>query len=275
MPALRAYLYADPAAHSLSPAMFAAAFAQAGLAGEYRAVRVSPAGLSAALERLRAPGVLGANLSLPHKEAALGLLDRVSPGAEGVGAVNTVVPRGGELHGHNTDVPGLLAALREHELLGEGAVVVLGAGGAARAAVEVARGLGRAVFVLNRSPARAEALAADFRARGAAVQAATPDTVPWAGVGLVVNASAAGLGRPQETPLPAEFLRRLPRGAGVYDMVYAPRDTRLLREAQDSGLRTGGGLSMLAAQAAEGFALMTGRRLPAAVFLHAAQEGTA
>lgn len=275
MSAPRAHLYADPAAHSLSPAMFAAAFAAAGIQGEYRAERVLPSGLPAALARLRAPGVLGANLSLPHKEAALPLLDVLSPEARAVGAVNTVVPRGGALHGHNTDVAGLRWALRERELLGAGAVLVLGAGGAARAAVEVARQLQRPAWVVNRTPERAQALAADFRARGAAVQAATPDAVPWDGVGLVVNASAAGLNRPAETALPAEWLRRLPVGTGVYDMVYAPVQTRLLREARELGLRAGGGLDMLAAQAAEGFALMTGRELPVSVFLNAAQGGRA
>lgn len=262
---LRAYLYADPAAHSRSPAMHRAAFAQAGLTGTYEAVRVPAPELPAALARLRESGVLGANLSLPHKEAALPLLDDLTPAAQAVGAVNTVVNRDGRLLGENTDAPGLLAALEEAGAPDAGLAVVLGAGGAARAAVWGLRSQGREVRVVNRTPARAEALVRDLGGTAQAVQ-----EVPWPGVTLLVNASSAGLDAPDETPLPDFDFSRLPPGALVYDMVYRPPETRLLREARAAGVRAENGLGMLAHQARLAFLAWTGADVPASVFLNAA-----
>lgn len=276
---LRAYLYADPAAHSRSPALHRAAFAHAGLAGEYTALRVPPAELPAALARLRTPGTLGANLSLPHKEAALPWLDDLSPAARAIGAVNTVIHREGRLTGENTDAPGLLQALLD---LGAGStgerggpVVVLGAGGAARAAVYTAVSLmKRGVFVVNRTPARAEELAASWAVENAEVQvrAASLSQISWPEVRLVVNASSAGLSDPAETPLPEFDFAALPPGALVYDMVYQPRETRLLREARAAGVRAENGLPMLAHQARLAFRAWTGVDVPAATLLAALEE---
>lgn len=275
---LRAFLYADPAAHSLSPAMHAAAFAHADLRGEYQAVRVPPAELPAALARLREPDVLGANLSLPHKEAALAHLDDLSKAARTIGAVNTVIHRDGRLVGENTDAPGLFQALLdlgagstgEREL--DGPVVVLGAGGAARAAVYTALILlERNVFVVNRTRARAEELAASWEVEDAEfqVKAASPDEIPWPEVRLLVNASSAGLSDPGETPLPGFDFTSLPPSALVYDMVYKPLETRLMREARAAGVRAENGLSMLAHQARLAFLAWTGVDVPARVFLGA------
>lgn len=277
-PVPRAFLYADPAAHSLSPAMHRAAFRHAGLRGEYTALRVPAGELGEALERLRAPGVLGANLSLPHKEAALAYLDDLTPAARAVGAVNTVVNREGRLIGENTDAPGLLAALLElgagsvgnYEL--DGPVVVLGAGGAARAALYTALILmERDVLVVNRTRARAEELAAFWHREDAEhqIRAASPDEIPWPGVGLIVNASSAGLSAPDETPLPGFDFTALAPGALVYDMVYQPRETRLMREARAAGVRAENGLAMLAHQARLAFLAWTGADVPASVFLEA------
>nr|WP_234009178.1 shikimate dehydrogenase [Deinococcus sp. NW-56] len=261
----QAYLYADPAAHSRSPAMHRAAFAHAGLAGTYEAVRVPAPELPAALARLREPGVLGANLSLPHKEAALSHLDGLTPAARAIGAVNTVVNRDGRLRGENTDAPGLLAALAEAQAPATGLAVVLGAGGAARAAVWALRSQGREVRVVNRTLARAEALVRDL---GGTAQA-TGD-VSWPGVTLLINASSAGLDAPEETPLPDFDFSRLPPDALVYDMVYRPAETRLLREARAAGLRAENGLSMLAHQARLAFLAWTGVDVPVSVFRAAA-----
>nr|WP_256488023.1 shikimate dehydrogenase [Deinococcus sp. HSC-46F16] len=260
-------MYADPAAHSRSPAMHRAAFAHAGLTGTYEAVRVPAPELSAALARLREPGVLGANLSLPHKEAALPFLDDLSEAARAVGAVNTVLHRDGRLLGENTDAPGLLAALEEAQAPAPsaGLTVVLGAGGAARAAVWALRSRGHDVRVVNRTPARAEALARNL---GGTAQAS--GDVPWSGVTLLVNASSAGLDAPDETPLPDFDFSRLPPGALVYDMVYQPPETRLMREARAAGLRAENGRSMLAHQARLAFLAWTGVDVPASVFRAAA-----
>ncbi|GGK87394.1 shikimate dehydrogenase (NADP(+)) [Deinococcus radiotolerans] len=269
--ALRAYLYADPAAHSLSPHMHAAAFAHAGLNGTYEARRVLPADLPQAVQALRSAGTLGANLSLPHKETVLPLLDDLSSAARLIGAVNTIVHRGGQLSGDNTDAPGLLAALRDAGLddAGRGSVVILGAGGAARAAAFVALSdLARPTWVVNRTLGRAQALAADFSGLGN-VQAAPAIDVPWEAAQVVINASSAGLNDPDQTPLDATFLARLPAGALIYDMVYKPAETRLIREAHARGLRAHNGLGMLAHQARLAFQAWTGTDVPVQVFLDA------
>lgn len=248
--------------------MHRAAFAHAGLSGTYEAVRVPAPELPTALDRLREPGVLGANLSLPHKEAALASLDDLTEAARAIGAVNTVVSRGGRLRGENTDAPGLLAALAEAHAPSAGLAVVLGAGGAARAAVWALRSQGRDVRVVNRTLARAEALVRDL---GGTAQAA--GDVPWGNVTLLVNASSAGLNAPEETPLPGFDFSALPGGALVYDMVYQPSEPRLLREARAAGVRAENGLSMLAHQARLAFLAWTGVDVPGSVFREAAGVG--
>jgi shikimate dehydrogenase len=266
------YLYADPVAHTLSPRMHAAAFRAAGRAGRYEARHVRAHELAAALDDLRRPHVLGANLSLPHKEAALPLLDELSDAARAVGAVNTVVSHGGRLRGDNTDAPGLLGALRDADAgLGPNdAAVVLGAGGAARAAVwALLHGTeARTVYVVNRSVARAERLTETL---GGTALAASD--VPWTDVALVVNATSAGLDAPDLSPLPD--LRPLAAGTFVYDMVYRPDPTRLVRDARARGLRAESGLGMLAHQASLAFEAWTHLRVPARVFLDAARAGDA
>ena len=263
---LQAYLFADPAAHSLSPVMHRAAFQYAGLPGSYEARRVPPEDLPVALTGLRAPPICGANLSLPHKEAALTLMDHLTPAARAIGAVNTVIRRGQELIGENTDAPGLLDALAPLTGPDRGQAAVLGAGGAARAAVWALQRDGWAVTVVNRTLARAEALTAELG--GTAVAAAE---VPWESMALLVNASSAGLSRPDESPLRDEVVARLPAGAAVYDMVYRPAETRLLRQARAAGHRAENGLSMLAAQARLSFLAWTGADVPLQVFLNAAR----
>ncbi|OOV15464.1 shikimate dehydrogenase [Deinococcus sp. LM3] len=272
-PAPRAFLFADPAAHSLSPQMHRAAFAHAGLPGTYEARRVPPADLAAAIAGLRVPGVLGANLSLPHKEAALPLLDSLSGAAQAVGAVNTIVHRNGRLHGDNTDSPGLRDALSDAGYSWEqGAeVIVLGAGGAARAAVHALICGEQNVTVVNRTLERAQAIAADWHVPDADFQvtALPAHAAPWESAALVVNASSAGLNDPDQTPLDAAFLTRLPIEALVYDMVYRPAETRLMREARAAGLSAENGLGMLAHQARLAFRAWTGADVPVSVFLRA------
>lgn len=264
----RAYLFADPAAHSRSPQLHRAAFAHAGIDGDYAARRVRAAELPQAVAELRRPGVLGANLSLPHKESVLALLDTLSPAAKAIGAVNTIIHKDGKLSGDNTDAPGLLAALADADAPEGGLSVVLGAGGAARAAVYALRGAGHEVLLVNRTHARAQALAAELGGR-----AAWPETAPWSAVTLVVNASSAGLDAPDTSPLPA-FPPLDPR-ALVYDMVYRPAETRLLRDARAAGLRAENGLGMLAHQARLAFAAWTGADVPLGVFLEALRVGAA
>ncbi len=259
---MRAFLFANPAAHSRSPAMHNAAFGVAAIAAVYHARQVIPEELPAAIASLRAPDVLGANLSLPHKEAALPLLDELTPAARAIGAVNTIINRAGVLVGDNTDAPGFLEALREVGApVGENAVV-LGAGGAARAAVWALISEGWNVRVVNRTTEKAVALTEDL---GGLV--CTLDTVPWPEIGLVVNASSAGLDAPEQSPLPG--IPALVPGALVYDMVYKPAETRLMRDARTAGYRAENGLGMLAQQARLAFLAWTGADVPIQVFLEA------
>ena len=272
----RAFLFADPAAHSRSPAMHNAAFAHAGLDAHYAALRVPPAELATHIQRLREPDVLGANLSLPHKQAAVPLLDSLSPAARAIGAVNTVVNRGGQLHGDNTDAPGFLLALAAAGDGGQGAAVVLGAGGAARAAVWALRSQGRLVYVVNRTHEKAVQLTRQLG--GTPQQATFLEEVQWPPVGitLIVNASSAGLDDPKTTPLP-HIPRQYPgiEQPLVYDMVYSPPETRLMAQARAAGLRTENGLGMLAQQARLAFLAWTGAdgvKVPLAVFLEALER---
>lgn len=244
--------------------MHNAAFEWAGISGQYQAQQVPAADLPARVEGLRQPGILGANLSLPHKESVLPLLDALSDAARAIGAVNTIIHRDGQLIGDNTDAPGLMAALDDAGAPDRGPAAVLGAGGAARAAVWALRAAGREVLVVNRTQARAEALTRELGGRACAVAA-----VSWAEVTLLVNASSAGLGDPYATPLADFAFRQLPAEALVYDMVYKPAETRLMREAREAGRHAENGLGMLAHQARLAFQAWTGHDVPVRIFLDA------
>jgi len=262
-PPTLAVLLAHPAGHSLSPVMHDAAFAAAGIAGRYEAWDVAPEALPAALERLRRSGtLLGANVSVPHKEAVLRHVDALTPEAQRLGAVNTIVREGDRLVGHNTDAIGLAAALAElARPPGPGRAVVLGAGGAARAAVAVLLGSGCSVLVHNRTRARADALAAAMRDLGA-VAVVDAEALPTAIVEAdwLVNTTSVGMhGGPPGSPSPDGVV---PAAGVVIDLVYRPRPTPLLAAAAAAGLETQDGVAMLVHQGAASFTAWTGREAP-------------
>jgi len=254
--------------------MHNAAFEALGIEARYEALDVPPDALVGAVERLREAGVYGANVTVPHKLAALPLMDELTDAARAVGAVNTVVNRAGRLLGHNTDAAGFLRALKEDGRFGpEGArAVMLGAGGAARAVAFALLRAGVArLGVYNRTVERAVELARDFSAYGkiapvedlaASVRAAD----------LLVNTTSVGLeheGRdPDESPLPSGLL---PHKGFVCDLIYHPAKTRLLRDAERAGLKVQNGLPMLVYQGAEAFEWWTGRAAPTEVMLRATQ----
>jgi shikimate dehydrogenase len=264
-----AFLLGYPVAHSLSPAMHQAAFAAAGLNAAYLPWAVSPARLPDAVTGLRAlENFLGANVTVPHKEAIFPLLDGLTAEAEAVGAVNTIVRRGDRLEGDNTDGVGFLAALRQELSAGvEGLeAAVLGAGGAARAvAVALARAGAQRIVVVNRSPDRARRLADLVRARfpGRSV-AAERLHAGWrpefqAGRGLLVNTTSVGL-HAEDPPLFA--YESLASGMLVCDLIYSPPETPLLRAARIHGCQAANGLGMLLHQGALAFERWLGRRAP-------------
>lgn len=265
----RAFLFAHPAGHSLSPRMHNAAFQSIGVDGVYQAVDIEPTCLGKALLRLREPEVIGANLSLPHKEAVIPLLDEVEPVARKIGAVNTIIPRNGKLLGTNTDADGFYQSLLEGGYRPEGVALVLGAGGAARAAVYALHQAGLEIWIQNRTPERAQQLLDSMQIPGKVY--ATQDQIPFEQVGLLVNSSSAGLSNPLESPLTLPF-PDLKAGATVYDMVYKPLHTKLLLDAQAKGYNAVTGIGMLVHQARLAFERWTGQSVPAQVMFDAVKD---
>jgi len=247
-----------PISHSRSPLIHNYWIRQHGIAGEYRAEAVPPEQFPELLKSLTQRHYVGANVTLPHKEAAL-RLSAPDDRAEAVGAANTLWFEGGALRSTNTDVEGFLANLDAAAAGWDRTsdAVVLGAGGSARAVVFGLRERGIArTHVVNRTAERAVALRARF---GEQVQPASAAELPalLAKAGLLVNTTSLGMrGQP---PLVID-LARLRGGAVVCDLVYAPLETELLRAARAAGHPTADGLGMLLHQAVRGFSLWFGIR---------------
>jgi shikimate dehydrogenase len=265
-----------PVRHSLSPLVHNAAFRALDLDWTYLAFEVQPADLPDALDGVRALGIAGLSVTMPHKEDVAGLVDELSDDARLLGAVNCVVNDRGRLVGHNTDGPGFVAALAaELGVRPEGKrCLVVGAGGAARAVVLA---LGRAgaatVVVANRTPGRAEHAAALAGAAGrvadrgdVAAEVALAD--------VVVNATSVGMGMPgsADVPFPTEALHP---GQVVADIVYQPLVTPLVASARHLGVTATNGVSMLVHQAAVAFELWTGVSAPVQVMTAAVERSLA
>jgi shikimate dehydrogenase len=253
-----------PVAHSRSPAMQNAALAALGLGEEwsYEAVDVAPVALEERLRAMAGDGFVGANVTIPHKEAALGLADVPSEVAREIGAANTLVLAEDRIHAHNTDAGGLLAALPGTPL--DARTLVLGAGGAARAVVWALVGEGARVEVWNRTPARAEALCAQLGGK----PVAAPSQPEY---DLIVNTSSAGLGGGNpfaELPIePGAFVA----GQKVVDMVYGTEPSQILQEAANRGAEVVDGLEILVQQGALSLAIWTGLEPPLEVMRAAAR----
>ncbi|MBW8744523.1 MAG: shikimate dehydrogenase [Sphingomonas sp.] len=246
----------DPIAHSKSPVMHGLWLEQLGIDAEYRRAHVRPEDLASFVAGRRGdPDWRGRNVTIPHKQAVMPLLDRIDPVADAIGAVNTIVPRDGVLVGHNTDAPGFLEPLRprlaERHLLRTARI--LGTGGAARTIAHALWEEGFTLIVAGRDPAKAQEIVAAFDP--GFVHVCTLDTFAqpldfdWGEAGdrldLLVNATSLGMtGRPQ---LDVDF-SNVPPGAIVYDAVYAPLVTPLLAQARARGHPTIDGLSMLIGQ---------------------------
>ncbi|RYE00971.1 MAG: shikimate dehydrogenase [Sphingomonadales bacterium] len=246
----------DPISHSKSPMIHGFWLKALGIEAEYRATHVKPEGLAAYFEARKAdPDWRGCNITIPHKQAALDLVEDRGGVRASIGAINTVVRDGDALIGTNTDAGGFYAPIAGLDLDGAHAVVI-GAGGAARAILFALSKLGVArVTVMNRNVLKAAALLSSFGLKGDALPLGSP--LPAAA--LVVNASALGMqGQP---PLEID-LTPLPEEAVVYDIVYAPLETDLLAQARDRELDTVDGLEMLIGQAALAFELFFGAEPP-------------
>ncbi|WP_394822877.1 shikimate dehydrogenase [Pendulispora albinea] len=265
----------DPVAHTKSPRMHGAAFRALNLPHSYEALRVLPGDLERVVQQLRARTYDGLNVTVPHKENVLAFVDELDPSARAVGAANTLVCNpNGSVVAHNTDVPALVAELRELapertvEAWGEKQALVLGSGGAARAAVVALAVMGvRLITVRARSVDRATKLSElVMRAGAPALLRAQPlaATEHDGGFGVVVQTTTCGMegGPPGEAISGAVDWDRLASEAVALDVVYSPPETPFLRAAFGRGLRVKNGLGMLTGQGALAFELWLGVRAP-------------
>jgi shikimate dehydrogenase len=268
-----------PLERSLSPAFQQAALDHLRLDIVYESWPTPDDGLETRMTTLRSPTVLGANVTIPHKESVIPRLDEIDERAGRVGAVNTIVNVDGRLHGHNTDVAGFIRALREDgEFRPAGKrVVVAGAGGAARAVVAgLLEAKAASVSVINRTLSRANRLVEDLRAvaGGSELRALPEMYASWAAVmgscDLLVDCTSTGTaGLDEESPVPVDLIRS---SMFVYDLVYDPAETPLMAAARERGAGVLGGLPMLVYQGAAAFEMWTGEPAPLEVMFEAARR---
>jgi shikimate dehydrogenase len=261
-----------PLGHSLSPKIHAAALKASGLQGDYSLFPIHPddkQGLKDLLARVRAGEIQGLNVTIPHKQNVIEFMDELTPTANAIGAVNTIYMRGDKLIGDNTDAPGFLSDLKRvigNRELGIGkSAIVLGAGGSARAVVYALANDGWNVTIAARRIEQAHQLADSFSTHHFplttfALQPLTFD--------LIVNTTPLGMTpNTESSPLPENL--SLPANAFVYDLVYNPRETKLVRDARAQGLYASTGLGMLIEQAALAFEKWTGHNPPRDVLFEA------
>lgn len=277
-----------PLEHSFSPTIHSSALDALGMDGEYRLYPVKPmpdgeTDLRTLILRLRNKEIKGINVTIPHKQSVLPYLDEVSAEARAIGAVNTILLRGGKLIGENTDAPGFLYDLDRNahghfERLSQsgdlnsplGTALVLGAGGASRAVVYALSKSGWRVIIAARRIAQARAIEEAIKTTvpGRQIMSIRLDQKVIIGLQmancLLVNATSAGM-QPKigENPWPHGL--SLPAGSYVYDLVYNPKMTALLRQARQEEIPSAGGIGMLVEQAALAFELWTGQEAPRGV----------
>jgi len=252
-----------PVEHSLSPPMHNGEFERLGLDYVYVPFPIAPEQLETGVRGLIACGLAGFNATIPHKQGVMTLLNEITPDAELIGAVNTVVIRDGRSTGYNTDVQGWLDDIQQDILLKGNRICMLGAGGAARALVVGAAQAGaRSICITNRTQATAAKPAAEMQGHFPGVEI-TANCIDGDAARealekceIIVNATSVGMARQPGTAVPTEWLHE---GQYVYDTIYTPAETELLKGAARRGCPTRGGLGMLARQGALAFKLWTGQ----------------
>lgn len=264
-----------PINHSFSPVMHTASFRSIGFDGEYTRLDVPPEMLGDALRALSAEGFSGVNLTIPHKQLALPMMDALTPEAQRLGAVNTVrFEEGGKLSGHNTDGPGFLAAAKATLGLDPAGrrVAVVGCGGAGRAVAITLAHAGAQVGLIDIDRDRAEALADEIRASGRDAAVIGRERIREAD--LIAQCSPSGLAIFPEPAVRAEEMRP---GQALYDIVIPPGDpvTPTMKEARTLGIPCANGARMLVEQGALSFTYWTGLEADRAAMLRAVEEGLA
>jgi shikimate dehydrogenase len=271
-----------PLGHSLSPKLHTAALQACNLAGNYSLFPVSmddPAGLSDLLQRVRADEIAGLNVTIPYKQTVIPFLDELTPTARSIGAVNTIFLRENKLIGDNTDAAGFLADLnasllkdasiidnRQSTIGNRKSALVLGAGGSARAVVYALHQAGWNVTVAARRLEQSNELARQFG--GIKLQEYNDQTFQHSDAQLIVNTTPVGMS-PATNDSPWPLGLPFPKGASVYDLIYNPQETLLVKQARAAGLQAANGLGMLVEQAALAFELWTGRSVPRAIMFEA------
>ena len=282
---VRLGVFGDPVTHSLSPQMQNAALENMGVSERYARFRIGAEELATGLEVIRRLNFVGINLTLPHKTAALSLMDEMDDAARKSGAVNTLLVEGEKLIGSNTDGPGFLHAIRSEFSvdLRDLRVLLLGAGGGAGRAIAVQCALENCerLVLVNRTLEKAQNLASELAPYFAGSRVLGPvarlQAVPWdetslrfqlANTDLVINATSVGMKRSDPPLLPASLLAP---HLMVYDTIYTPARTPLLAAAADAGALGANGLSMLLHQGALSFEIWFGRKAPLDVMRAALQ----
>jgi len=264
-PETRVYgVIGNPVGHSMSPHIHNAAFEDQGLDAVYVPFLVND--VTEFLRAFRGIGVNGYSITIPHKEASIPSLDQVDSLAAKIGAVNTIVERNGELHGSNTDLSAAIGAIEDQlRELGDSSpeplrgkkVVIIGAGGAGRGIAFGVKERGGELTVANRTKSRAARVAAEVGCRGLSLRALFKEGID---ADVLINASSVGMHpKVDETPVPKEMLKP---STLVFDAVYNPIETRLLKEAADLGCPTVTGFEMFVRQAVAQFELWTGQDAP-------------
>lgn len=270
-------VFGDPIRHSRSPIMLNRAFQESEINAVYAAFHVRPEELGDAVRGIRALGYRGINVTIPHKVEVMQYLDEIDEGARVVGAVNTIVNEAGKLIGYNTDGIGYVRSLKEEtgiDLKGK-SVLVLGAGGAARGvAYALAKEGAGCIYIANRTKERALELADTISAYTKTVGLGLDEIANVVDEAqFVLNTTSAGMHpNTEELPMPVELLREHHL---VSDLIYNPRITRFLREAEVKGARIHGGLGMFIYQGAFAFEYWTGTPAPVAVMRQVVEQSLA
>ena len=262
-------IFGHPVRHSLSPIMHNAAFRKLNLDCVYVAFDIHPNNLESATHAIKSMGISGVNVTIPHKERIISFLDGTAPEVALTGAVNTVKNEDGNLTGFNTDVQGFLMAIREDLGVTPNGlrIFLLGAGGAARAVLTALCMTGASeIYLINRTLDKANTLAFEFKKSYNDVSIdpyALEDTDSversLRAADLLINASSSGMEGVASITLQLELL---PKQSLVYDLVYKPRQTALLKKAKELGLKSAGGISMLLYQGAKSLEIWTGEMAP-------------
>ncbi|MDE2590954.1 MAG: shikimate dehydrogenase [Patescibacteria group bacterium] len=256
----------DPVEHSISPQMHNACYKALGIDKEFifLAAHVSPQNLEHAIQGIRALGIHAVTITIPHKTAVIGLLDAIDPIAEKIGAVNTIVNKNGKLTGFNTDWIGIDKSLKKIINLKNKKAAILGAGGAARAAICTAKKVGAQVYIFNRTAENAKMLAEEFQTEYDSIDKIESILT----CDVIINTTSVGLNS-DETPIPSDAIRK---EQIVFDIIYTPFETQLLKLAKGKGACVIHGTDMLLYQAIAQFNIYTGRSAPEEVMRKAIIE---